>query len=195
MRRHLTLIILAILALLAGACGRAADAPDATRPGPTGTPPSTAPLAERCTNPQDGYSISYPAAWETNPGEVLPTCTVFDEEQVDLVEGTEVPFDITVYLDIVDRPTSQLDLDDPDEDPTTEVIGRNGERIAGRDAVSIRFRSTGEGLLPGGITGHRFLVPLGESTTLIASTYELDERPLADNVATVRGMLQTLSTS
>lgn len=194
MRRHLTPVVLPILALVVAACG-GVEGPNVAQPVPTGTSTAAAHLSERCANPQDGYRLSYPEGWHTNPGDVLPTCTVFDTEPIDLVEGTEVPFDITVFLDIVDRPISDLDLDDVDEDPTTHVLVRDEERVADRDAVSIRFRATGEGLLPQGVTGHRFLVRLGEGTTLIASTYELDERPLAANVDTVRRMLETLETT
>lgn len=193
-RRHLTPVVLSILALIVAACGRV-DGPDVAEPAPTGTSTAAAHPTERCANPRDGYHLSYPEGWHTNPGDVLPTCRVFDTEPIDLVEGTEVPFDVTVFLDVVDRPISDLDLDDVDDDPATHVVERDEERIADREAVGIRFRATGEGLLPQGVTGHRFLVRLGQGTTLIASTYELDERPLAANVDTVRRMLQTLETT
>ncbi len=189
MRRSLTTITVILLALLAGACGRAVDAPDVAAPTPSRT--ETTGAVQPCTNPQEGYRLSYPDSLHTNPGDVMPTCTVFDDEPIELTEGTEVPFDIVVFLDIVDRPIDDLD----GNDLATDVIDRQTRQIGGRDAVEIRFRSTGHGLLSEDVHGHRILLDLREGSTLVASTYELDDRPLEDNIDTMRQMLRSLETT
>lgn len=190
MSRYVTTIAVMLLSLLAGACGRSIDTP-AAAPGPDQSRPASTPETQRCVNPQDGYSLSYPVGWHTSTGDVLPTCTVFDDEPVELTEGTEVPFDVTVFLDVVDRPISDLD----DDDLAIDVVERQTGRIDDRDAVEVRFRSTGHGLLPEDVIGHRILLDLREGATLMASTYELDGRPLEDNVDTMRRMLRTLETT
>lgn len=187
MRRSLTTITVMLLTLLVGACGRAVDAPDVAAPSPSRA--ETSPAMQRCTNPQDGYSVSYPTNWHTNSGEVLPTCTVFDDGPIELTQGSEVPFDAALFLQVIDRPISHLD-----DDPAIEVIDRRTRQIGGRDAVEVRFRSTGQALLPEEVHGHRILVRLQEGTTLHASSYDLDERPLDDNLDTMRQMLRTLDT-
>lgn len=191
MRRYVTTITVMLLSLLAGACGRAVDAPAATAPSPDQSRADSTPDTQRCTNPRDGYSLSYPGSWQTNPGDVLPTCTVFDDDPLELTEGTEVPFDVAVFLDVVDRPISDLDGDDL----ATEVIDRQTRQIGDRDAVEVRSRSTGHGLLPEDIIGHRILLDLRGGSTLIGFTYELDDHPFEDNVDTMRRMLRSLETT
>src|SRR5690606_21358777 len=41
-------------------------------------------LTNSCVNPREGYSVSYPAGWHVNPGDVLDPCSLFDPDPIDV---------------------------------------------------------------------------------------------------------------
>lgn len=54
-------------------------------------------LNRTCTNKDTGYRVSYPQDWQTNPGEVLARCQVFDPESATVPANTEST-DKAIYL-------------------------------------------------------------------------------------------------
>jgi hypothetical protein len=64
-------------------------------------------LGQACTNEQIGYRISYPNTWQTNSGQVVNQCQVFDSGPIQLEANTE-DFDEGVYIDLENIPFSRI---------------------------------------------------------------------------------------
>ncbi|MGB3640006.1 MAG: S-layer homology domain-containing protein, partial [Rivularia sp. (in: cyanobacteria)] len=56
-------------------------------------------LGQTCTNEAVGYTVSYPLGWQTNSGDVVKQCQVFDFRSIQLRERSE-DFDEAVYFDL-----------------------------------------------------------------------------------------------
>lgn len=185
--------VAATLALSLGGCiGPAVDPPPEPPPSP---PPETvgegsAVLVggDECHNPEAGYTISYPSAWYANDGSVTTPCTVFGRGPVILQEQTEVPIDIGIVMG-----TATGDLEDHVEATGgIHVEERTETEVAGRDAVIVRGRGTGDALIPEGTRVHRYVVELGEDRLLLASTYDSGELAFARKIEVLDAMMGTL---
>lgn len=133
---------------------------------------STTGLTQRCTNPQTGISVSYPAAWFTNDGDVMPACSAFDSRPVELPRESEIPFDIAVTLNVDATPF------DPDVASTQweRILSAEATTIAGRRAMRIEAEATGEGLADRGMRSLRYVIDLADGRTLVASTHDAGGR-------------------
>ena len=189
-------LLLAVLLALVG-CAPGEDDPDTPAPTPTGSPETPtseeAPDAEwaTCTNPEDGYTIEYPADWATNeePIDHVAPCSLFDPDPAQLrTEGMELPTDIAVSVFLEAAPF---------EDVTggagsgVDELSRSQQTVDGRDAVRRELEATGEGLYPQGLRLTIWAIDLG-GTTLVAQTfdegnpdYETAQQVLDDMVATI----------
>jgi hypothetical protein len=150
-------------------------------------------VAERdpavCTNDRDRYSLTMPAGWVTNPGDVEPRCTVFATERFVLQPATEYPADTSarVYAEALDHEEAA------DRSDFREEISRRSDQAGERDAIVVESRATGGGLLPEGTRVHTWYVDAvvdGQDRTLIATT---DDRA-ADYEANVEGLDQMMAT-
>lgn len=123
--------------------------------------------AEACTNPDDGYSVAYPAGWHTNEEGEIPPCSVFDPEPFELPSRTEIPLDLAIRMRVESVTYEQTIGPAPGEEEieSDEVVvdGRTGERI--------EVRATGDGYLPEDAREYRYHVGLeGRTRTFIAAT-------------------------
>lgn len=175
------LAVLAALALAAGGCGDGGGEPGAGE-GEVGTtlPPRTTPRAtttepaaatQTCTNDEAGYRVSYPAEWHTNPGDVVPACSFFDSEPVEVPEAQEV-FDLAVSIKREPVRFERVTAGDPG----TRILSSEETTVAGRPAVRRETEATGAALLPEGIHATQYLVDL-DGETLFASTYDVEGVP------------------
>lgn len=181
------IVALAVLTVIAAAC--TSDGDGAPEPGPetpttpastaTATTAPTAPstgtderaLDAECTNDDVGATVAYPAGWEVNDGTVLPACSLFDPESVEVREGTEIPRDIAITLRV--EAVSSDRVADVEADPTVEVRSREETTVGGREAVAAEVEHTGEGLYDAGDVTYAYYVDLDERT-LIAQTHQLE---------------------
>lgn len=170
-----TATLIAAAALIATACG----APSAERTARSPDPAEGAPaenLNERCAEPEIRYEVRYPEGWETNPGDVLPTCRVFDPGEIRLEEGTEIPFGYAISTFAEDRPYEEI-VEAIGEGPGLEVRSTEETTVDGRTALQVEAVGTGEALLPDGMARYGYLVDLDERT-LLATTYDAGDLDL-----------------
>lgn len=182
--RTLAYLIIAVAITLPG-CQPAEDvATEPTAPPPTVMPTATATVSPTptetasesrstddwvtCDNHDTGYRVQHPQDWKTNDGDVLPLCSLFDPDDVDVERGTEIPFSVAVVVRVEPVPLSRA----AEEGRAEEEIGRDETRIAGRDAVRREVESTGEALRPAGLRSTLWLVSFGDDETLIAATHD-----------------------
>lgn len=167
-----------VLGLLAAACGGADDASapvaaSTTNPDAADTAedePGDQNPTEECRNPELGYTVSHPADWHTNPGDVLEPCRVFDPEPIALEEGTEIPFSLAVSVSVAQPPVEQM-RELLRDDRGLEVRSIEETEVDGRTALRVDAVGTGAALLPEGMRRLAYLVDGGERT-LVFATYE-----------------------
>jgi hypothetical protein len=185
MKRSLSGLLLAIV--LAGCPG----APERQDPLEAPAPPPEMPEAmrdtETCINPEGGYRVAYPADWHTNPGDVLPPCSLFDPRPIRVAPATEIPVDIAISMG---REPAGFE----------EVAGAtHGERNLSREemvwldrrAARIESISTGEGLYEAGLRSYRVVVDL-DGEVFVASTHEAGDLPYEEKRRILDVMLRTL---
>jgi hypothetical protein len=186
MKRQLKLALLLVFV-----AGCPAEERPADPPGPPAVPDQTTEPGEvemaRCTNATVGYEIAFPAEWETNTGEVMPECSLFDPEPIRVEPATELPYDIAVS--IREEPIAF-------ETFTGEMRGRReltreNTTVGGRRAARMESESTGEGLLPEGIRSYQYIVDLGGSVLLL-STHDIGYPPYHQTVRVLDDMARTL---
>ncbi|MEC4818238.1 MAG: S-layer homology domain-containing protein [Scytonema sp. PMC 1069.18] len=144
-------------------------------------------LGQRCTNDQIGYAVSYPNNWQTNSGEVVNQCEVFDSESIQLEPYTE-DFDEAVYFDL--EKVSFDRLANPDS-RSANVISRREITIDGRQAVVIETEATGFGLLPEGRLSYKYVIDFGDRT-LVATTYDVPNQDYQRNKQVLDRMVDSL---
>ncbi|MDX1621061.1 MAG: hypothetical protein R3320_08730 [Nitriliruptorales bacterium] len=188
----LRIVTLFIIVLSVAACGSAqedvADIEPTTPDTDTTTAETTADakLTEECSEDELGYRIAYPDGWQTNTGEVLPTCRLFDPESVEVEAGTEIPFDIAVAIRPSDRPLQAF----TSGDEGAEILRSENATVAGHEAVTMEKRGTGAALVPAGQRFYQYAVDLG-SRTLVATAHEVG-RDRNDTIELLDQMMATL---
>lgn len=191
------------VALTLAACDTSGDlngASDAPSPTPTvadtAATPSVSPSPDpaerlvRCENPE-GFTISYPEAWSTNPGDVVPRCSLFDPEPFDVPMATdERVAAVSAYIDPVpfDRVSAPRDRRDADRTQLT---------IDGLDSVRVEFAAGPNSLWPEGtpITSYMIDIPQSPDSgdrTLFVDTVGLPGFEYEENQATLDRMARTV---
>lgn len=164
------------LVLLLPACtsGQVLEEPTPTSALPT-TPQhgAASPTAEAmqwasCEHP-GGITVEYPAGWLVNDGDVLPECSAFDPESMEIPEASEF-LDAAVLLSV--EPVDFATISDPDSQ-SGRALARSTATVDGHDAVRVETESDGEALLDAGTRSTTWIIELDEVRTLTASTYEI----------------------
>ena len=202
--RTLYTATVAAMGLLVAACGtpeQPAEAPTDELPGaeqPTDDdadgeaagPEARLDLGDHCENPEDGYRIRYPEAWQANDGQVTAPCRAFDVAVPDIQPDTVLPLASSALITVEDRGFDEMRALIQD-DPATEVHDVAETEFDGRAALRVDGAATGEAYLDEGVEVHRTYVALGERT-LIASSNELGEPDLDVRRDLIADMLATL---
>lgn len=204
-------IAVSLTAVLLAACGDADETtsagqeqPTATAPDSTPTPP-TAPTTDRPATPtptataspdevafatceSDEYTIDHPAAWETNEGDVIEPCRVFHPGDIDLEpqQDRSLHYAVSIYID----PVSFERASDPSG--PNEVLSHEEVTVAGRDAVAVEQRSSGDALVPEGERWYSYVVDLGDERILVAATHSVGETDYEEDKRTLDRMMETL---
>ncbi len=171
-------LLLAVIMLAVTACQRAPEEEPATPTSPAETvttpttPAATGPMARTatCENPEASYRIDYPADWETNTGDVVAECSLFDPAPIEIEPGTEIGFEIAIAVRVDNVPFERV----TEEDTAVEVTSREKTTVAGRQAVRIEGDGTGQASVPEGMGVYRYAVDV-DGATLIAATYDAGE--------------------
>lgn len=124
-------------------------------------------LSQRCTNERDGFTISYPAGWHTNSGEVIAACSAFHPEPVQIPPQSEIPFELAVFIGVQEVP-----FDRPADPQFERTLSSERLTVGGRAAVRSEVESTGEGLAERGMRTFRYATDLGGGRSLVASTHK-----------------------
>jgi len=144
-------------------------------------------LGQTCTNKQIGYTIGYPEDWQTNTGNVLEACQVFDPN-LPQTSAQTATFDEAVFIRL-----AQISLEKiTDKNNTQTELSREKALLQNnKTAVVIEAKATGQGLLPKGIQSYRYYVEMGDET-LIAETFDVEGQDYQRNKAILDQMMQTL---
>jgi hypothetical protein len=182
------LLIVISLAVLAACSAPTSDVPatSAAEKAPAAAPQPLA-LSQRCTNDVHGFTVAYPAGWHTNDGRVIPACSAFDPESVQVPAESEMPFDIAIVLGV-----QQVPFDRVGGDPRFErVLSSERLTLGGRPALRAEVEATGEGLADRGLRTLRYAIDLGGGRTLIATTHRTHARYEREKEILAR-MLETI---
>lgn len=173
-----SLILLLTLSMLPG-CGS---------PNETEQRAQASGLTQRCTNPEHDFSVSYPAGWHTNDGDVIAPCTAFDPEPVEVPPQSEIPFEISIVFTVEEVPFGELTRPSEFE----EILF--SDRLTGgkREAMLVEAESTGEGLAPPGMRTLRYAIDLGDGRTLVATTHNSNEAEYERDKEILKQMVQSL---
>lgn len=162
----------------------------ATTAAPTSTtsPEETVDLGARCESPE-GYSIGYPEAWSTNPGEVVAECGQFDPEPFQVPAGTdERVAAITAYID----PVPFAEVAAPDEQRDAQ---RAATAIDGLQAVRLQYETQEDALWPAGTPVTVYAVDVGtedQQSTLLIDTIGLSQFDYEENQVVLDRMARSL---
>lgn len=159
----------------------------AASPPESPTSPANEGLGKSCTNQQIGYTIGYPKNWETNTGDVLEACQVFDPDVPQIPEQTEI-FDEAIFIRLAQISLEKITVKSNTE---TELSREKALLKNNKTAVVIEAEATGEGLLPKGIQSYRYYVEMGDET-LIAETFDVEGQDYQGNKVILNQMMQTL---
>ncbi|MFP4009341.1 MAG: hypothetical protein ACLFV6_15265 [Spirulinaceae cyanobacterium] len=195
-QKMLRAIATLFLILLLNSCNRNPDTtteiptPDETiaaSPSQSPASPANGELGQTCTNKQIGYTIGYPGDWETNTGDVVEACQVFDPDVPQIPEQTET-FDEAVFIRLAQISLEKVTVK---SNTQTELSREKTLLKNNKTAVVIEAEATGQGLLPKGIQSYRYYVEMGDET-LIAETFDVEGQDYQRNKAILDQMMQTL---
>lgn len=142
----------------------------------------------RCDNDADGFSVEHPPDWETNQGDVLPACSLFDPGDIEVERGTQIPFDIAATFRVEPVALDRI----ADGEPSEEELSHEGASVDGRDAVRREVESSGEALRPAGMRSTFWLVAVADDETLIAGTHDVGELDYRNKQQTLDLMIESL---
>lgn len=194
---RLAAVAMLVPVLLLGACTDTSDpvaqetapgSPAPTgQPTPTPTPASSpAPAVQRCVNPDEGYSLNYPADWyvATDPG--IEPCTFFDDRPVSVPPRSEA-LGVAIRVDVRDVPLMQARQDSLSEgDKTAE-----DRSVGDRRAVRLTGVLTEEVLLPAGTRITTWLVE-DQGRTIILTADDAGTDAYDEAVEVLDAMVRSL---
>lgn len=155
---------------------------------PVEDPGNVITLSQTCTNQAAGYTVNYPTGWQTNPGEVLNVCQVFDPASITLPERSS-SFDEAIHLRIDSIPFERATGGD---NITETILSRRTTTVDGYEAVVEESESTGRALLPSGVRSYTYVINIGDGEIMVASTYEVANQPYLRNKQVLDQMINSL---
>ncbi len=146
----------------------AAETPFVVRCAPVTPPPAE--LGNECSNEAIGYTVRFPTDWHTNDNTVVGPCVAFGPDPFVVEPATELIMPIVIgrteeaLADAVAQLTPQF----------YEILFQEETTVAGRDAILVETRATGEGLLDAGIDQYSYYVTLDAESTLVLTATEIE---------------------
>lgn len=142
------------------------------------------PLGQRCTNPEVGYTVSFPTGWYVNAhveGETedVAACRLFSPREFQVRPGSETT-GVSVAIGVQRSGPS---------DPGTPTT------VGGRPAVVTEAASPPNPVEPAGTLHYRYWIDLGGGEWLLAGTSDGPDwvGPYEENKATLDAMMDTLA--
>jgi hypothetical protein len=143
-----------------------------------------------CTNDTWDFTISYPEGWNTNSGDVMPVCSLFDPGAIEVPVASELPIEIAVRVQR--EPVEFRDV--TGDIHGSRTIRSEAARVAGFPAIRRELESTGDGLLDAGIRSYGYVIDL-DGQVLIIATYASGAEPYERKKRVVDAMVATLQIS
>lgn len=147
-------------------------------------------LGQTCTNEAIGYTVSYPVGWQTNSGDVVKKCQIFDFRSIQLRERSE-DFDEGVYFDLERVPFERI-LNARSQG--LREISRQETTVNNRRAVVIENESNGLTLLPKGVRSYKYFIDFKDKT-LIVVTYQVKSQNYQRNKKVLDKMVESIKFS
>lgn len=147
-------------------------------------------LGQTCTNETIGYTVSYPVGWQTNSGDIVKQCQIFDSRSIKLEEATE-DFDEAVYFDLENIPFNKL-VNSPNRG--SRVLSRTETTVGDRRTIVTETESTGLTILPKGVRSYKYLIDFNDKT-FIAVTYEVQNQNYQRNKKVLDKMIDSIKFS
>ncbi|MDY6902181.1 MAG: S-layer homology domain-containing protein [Cyanobacteriota bacterium] len=147
-------------------------------------------LEQTCTNEAIGYTVSYPVGWQTNSGDVVKKCQIFDFRSIQLRERSE-DFDEAVYFDLEKVPFERI-LNARSQG--LREIYRQETTVNNRRTVVIENESTGLTLLPKGVRSYKYLIDFKDKT-LVVVTYQVKSQNYQRNKKVLDKMIESIKFS
>ncbi|MEM6751400.1 MAG: S-layer homology domain-containing protein [Cyanobacteria bacterium P01_C01_bin.38] len=147
-------------------------------------------LGQTCTSRAIGYTVSYPVGWQTNSGDVVKPCQIFDFRSIQLRERSE-DFDEAVYFDLENVPFEKI-MNAPSRG--LRVLSRDETTVGSRRAVVTESESTGLTILPKGIRSYKYLIDFNYQT-LVVVTYQVKSQNYQRNKKVLDKMLESIKFS
>jgi hypothetical protein len=135
-----------------------------------GSGPESGPW-QHCVHGQGGFTVEFPAAWQTNDGSVMDPCVLFDPATIEVPYASELPADIAVGLHLEDVGYDRV----AGETFGILVLSREEVRVAGRRGQRRLIEHTGDGLFDAGTRSWQYIADWGEGRTLIAVSHDVGE--------------------
>jgi hypothetical protein len=142
--------------------------------------------ADTCTNPVDGYTVSYPDSWYTNTevGDV-PACSWFTPQFFEVTEPGTVPEEIWIEVAIVDGVVAYTSL--------TEVHSNEEVVIGGRAARRVEFNPSPTGQPD--FRGYHYVIDLGEGSGTGRSFLAQTDTDVAGDYVLAKAVLDRMMAS
>lgn len=121
-----------------------------------------------CSNERFGYALGYPVDWHAPALSAESKCTFFDPGPIQLPESSDA-FGAALEVAPAQQSYEQLAQSLVDE-RFEETLERRELTIAGRPAVEVVSRATGEGLLDRGTESATYVVDRGSEPPLVLRT-------------------------
>lgn len=147
-------------------------------------------LGQTCTNEAVGYTVSYPVGWQTNSGDIVKQCQIFDSRSIQLRERSE-DFDEAVYFDLENVPFNRIVNA---QSQGLQVLSREETTVGDRPAVVTETESTGLTILPKGVRSYKYLIDFNDKT-LIVVTYEVKSQNYLRNKKVLDKMIESIKFS
>ena len=139
------------------------------------------PLTASCTNPEFGYTVSFPNNWYYNlhvdggASSDIPACSYFSSEDFELTPGSE-PTGVSIGI----------------SPGTDEFDASQGEQVTVGGQNAVRYES--EVTTPGFEgTYYTYVIDMGDGTTLTAQTVDTWVGPYEENKEILDAMMESLT--
>lgn len=199
MRSSIKLVASGAIGLIAIlACGRVTaprsePTPSVSSANPVVTQPSTKILAS-CSNPQQGYSISYPDGWFTTQNNPQNACRWFDRELFKVVDASEAPLtalSVSVSDETFDAASGRMK-----KPYARRVLQHEVTAISGYRALRFEVEQTEEVVHPKGTRTYGYYIELGPKVIIVETNALPDSKtPYEDNKKVVDESVTTLQSA
>ena len=126
--------------------------------------------------------------WTAAASSPSPSSRSSPPQPITLPEASEIPADLAIVIRREERPFA----DATSEDPAEERVSSEEATVAGRPALRVEVRATGQGLLDAGTVTYRYYVDGGDGSTIVAQTHDVEGTDFERNRRVLDDMMESL---